>query len=313
MREIIARKAKEVFGSGYEVTSARRLLGGAQKHVWLAECGNGFKFAAYRWDSSTSCFGEDFGGPFCSNSAELFELNNRQMTEGGVLTPKLYHMDRSRALGDFELALVEYIDGFDMDHIMEKEPGRLDKALGSLRESIERLHAMKSPRMGQLGRLMGEDADPVQLELEDMGGNASWLQENDPEYAPLYAKAIKRAKAIAGELPRRGEYTFIHRELGPNHVIVDRDSRAYLIDIEGAGYADVEEEDSFLKFRFNGLLTGLSEDQGRMGFYHIGHCLGNLRGAVELREKGYYDMDDVNGMIRFFYSQLLALEEGDAE
>jgi len=58
-------------------------------------------------------------------------------------------------------------------------------------------------------------------------------------------------------------------------------------------------------FRFNGLLTGLpdEEDEARMDFYHIGHCFGNLRGAVELRQKGYYDMDDANGMINFFYSQ----------
>ncbi len=304
MREMLSQKAKEVFGSGYKVTTVERLLGGAQKHVWLAECADGFKFAAYQWDRANSYFGEDFSGPFCSNSAELFELNNRLMAENGVLTPKLYHMDESHSLGDYELALVEYIDGPDMDHIMEREPGRLRGALESLHESIERLHSLKSPRMGQLGRLMGEDSDPVELELEDMGGNAIWLQENDPECAHLYSKALERAKSIASGLERRGEYTFIHRELGPNHVIVDRENRAYLIDIEGAGYGDVEEEDSFLKFRFDGLVTGLSEDRERMGFYHIGHCLGNLRGAVELKMKGYYDMDDVNGMIRFFHSQL---------
>ena len=164
MKEILSERAKEVFGSGCEVVSVERLLGGAQKHVWLAVCADGFKFAAYQWDSSKTYFGEDFSGPFCSSSAELFELNNRQMTESGVLTPKLYNMDRSRTLGDYELALVEYIDGADMDHIMEKEPERLDRALGSLRESIERLHSMKSPRMGQLGRLMGPEADPVELE-----------------------------------------------------------------------------------------------------------------------------------------------------
>ena len=28
-----------------------------------------------------------------------------------------------------------------------------------------------------------------------------------------------------------------------------------------------------------------------MYFYYIGHCLGNLRGAVELKQKGYYDME----------------------
>ena len=258
MREIIARKAKEVFGSSYEVVSIRRLLGGAQKHVWLAGCANGFEFVTYQWEKAATYFQEETG-PFCSSSAELFEFNNAQMSKSGVLTPELYHMDRSRALGEFELALVEYIDGEDMDHIMEKEPDRLTGALQSLRESIDILHSIKSPVMGQLGRLMGEDADPVKLELEEMRRAAGWLEENDPEYGGLYARALERAENIAEGLSGRGEYTFIHRELGPNHVIVDRDNRAYLIDIEGAGYSDVEQENSFLKFRFNGLLTGLRD------------------------------------------------------
>ena len=61
--------------------------------------------------------------------------------------------------------------------------------------------------------------------------------------------------------------------------------------------------------RFNKRLKKLSDiiDEQRMYFYYIGHCLGNLRGAVELKQKGYYDMDDVNGMIDFFHKQVANL------
>lgn len=305
MKEFISRKAKEVFGNGYEVAGVERLLGGAQKHTWLARCTNGFRFVAYQWDRSTTYFQEDGDKAFCSNSAELFELNNRQMAESGVLTPKLYHMDRSRSQGDFEFAFVEYIDGVDMDHIMEKEPQRLPGVLRSLRESVEILHSIKSPVIGQLGRLMDKEASPADFELAGIREAARYLLENDPEYERLYVRAQEQAEGLARNFDRRGEYTFIHSELGPNHVMVDRDGQAYLIDIEGARYFDLEQENSFIKFRFNGLLTGLAdrEDEERMCFYHIGHCFGNLRGAVELRQKGYYNMDDVNGMIDFFHSQ----------
>lgn len=33
--------------------------------------------------------------------------------------------------------------------------------------------------------------------------------------------------------------------------------------------------------------------------------MGNLRGTVEMKQKGYYDMDDVNGMIEFFHKQVV--------
>lgn len=307
MKEFFTQRAKEVFGSSYEIVRLEQLLGGAQKRTWLAECGDGFRFVAYQWDKSAAWF-QEAGGPFCSNSPELFARNNAQMARAGVLTPKLYYMDGTRSQAPFAYAFVEYIDGPDMDFIMEKGAERLPRALDSLRESIGLLHAMKSPVIGQLGCLLGEEADPIKLELAEMEAASLWLRENDPEYAPLYLRVQKRAEDLARGLGRRGEYSFIHSELGPNHVIVDREDRAWLIDIEGARYFDPELENSFLRFRFNGLLTGLpdEEDPARMAFYHIGHCFGNLRGAVELRQKGYYDMDDVNGMIRFFHAQFEA-------
>ena len=64
----------------------------------------------------------------------------------------------------------------------------------------------------------------------------------------------------------------------------------------------MEEAISFLNIRFGSLLENLEMDldSDRMEFYHIGHCLNNLSGAIQLKLKDYYDMDDVNGMIQHF-------------
>lgn len=80
-------------------------------------------------------------------------------------------------------------------------------------------------------------------------------------------------------------------------------------DIEGAKFYDVEEELSFLEIRFDEMLkrTENIADKQRRYFYHIGHCLGNLQGAVELKQKDYYDMDELNGMIEFFHKQVAEL------
>lgn len=243
MKELMSKQTTDVFGKEYELESVGRILGGAQKYTYLAKCTNGFKFVIYQWDKSTTYFEKnDESCIFYSNSANLFQNNNELMIEQGVLTPKLFYMNKSRCECDCEYAFVEYINGHDADYIMEKEPGRLDEVLESLSNSIDRLHSIKNDVMGQLGA---------------------------------------------------------------NHVIVDKDNNAYLIDIEGAKFYDVEEELSFLDMRFNKRL-GKEDivDEQRMYFYYIGHCLGSLHGAVELKQKGYYDIDNVNGMIEFFHKQM---------
>lgn len=308
MIELMAQKAKEVFGSEYALVSMERLLGGAQKHTYLAKCSNGFQFVVYQWDKHTTYFERNENEIFCSSSAVLFEKNHEFMKAHDVLTPALFYMDRSRTETDCEYACVEYIDGADMDFIAANEPGRMADVIKSLTANINRLHSIKSASAGQVGNMQDKQFDVIAHELEDIHQNCVYLQEHDREYAELYIRAESKAIEIAKGLKKREEYTFIHSELGPNHVMVDCNNNAYLIDIEGARYYDVEEENSFLRFRFNNQLTGLNDhvDEKRMAFYHIGHCFGHLRGSTELKQKDYYDMDDVSGMIAFFQKQFEA-------
>lgn len=310
MKAYMSSKVKIVFGEEYELASMERILGGAQKHTYLAKCTNGFEFIIYQWGSETTYL-ENFGenSVFCSSSAKLFQSNNELMRTHGVLTPKLFYMDRTRSECDYDYAFVEYICGHDMDYIIEKEPHRLQKVLESLRVSINKLHSIKSEVPGQIDRMQEMDFDLISFELEQLRQNSDYLKEHDKEYFDYYVQVETKATECANQLKNREEYTFIHGELGPNHVIVDKDDNAYLIDIEGAKFYDVEEELSFLDIRFDKMLGTIDDaaDEQRMYFYHLGHCLGNLQGAVELKQQGYYDMDDVNGMIEFFHGQIVEI------
>lgn len=310
MKEFMSKKATQIFGKEYEIELIERILGGAQKYTYLAKCTNGFKFVIYQWDKSTTYFkNSDEHVVFSSNSADLFQRNNELMSNQGVLTPKLFYIDMSRRECDYEYAFVEYINGNDIDYIMKNEPERLDKVLESLNNSIDRLHSIKNRCVGQKGHMQGADFNIIAYELNDIHQNSIYLQKNDSQYAELYVQAEANAIECAQKLQGRDEYTFIHGELGPNHVIVDKNNNAYLIDIEGAKFYDVEEELSFLDIRFNKMLekSDGSIDEQRKYFYYIRHCFGNLRGAVELKQNGYYDMNDVNGMIEFFHKQIIEL------
>lgn len=305
MELFFSNKAKEVFGSEYEVISLERLLGGAQKHTWLAKCKNGFAFVIYQWGKNTSYFNTE-NDIFQSNSAELFKLNNQFMTQNGILTPKLYHIDLTQNEQSYEYAFVEYIDGYDIDTILYKHPKRAKSALSSLTESINRMHSLHSHLPGQLEHLLSSDFDYTSFTLNCILKDIEYLKENDLEYSSYYSAIEKLACEIQLKIEPRKFYSYIHFELGPNHVMVDKSNNAYVIDIEGARFCDVEEENSLLEIRFgkNMIKTNDNNDPLRMQFYHIGHCIGFLKGAVELSKTDYYDMDDVNGMIGFYHNQI---------
>ncbi|MGL5675412.1 MAG: aminoglycoside phosphotransferase family protein [Cellulosilyticaceae bacterium] len=310
MKEFIQQKIKKVFGEEYVITSLERLLGGAQKYVYLAKCENGFSFILYQWSEETTYFEYDSEKTvFRSSSATLFEENNRMMIEKGVLTPKLYFMDRSRKVQSYDYAFVEYIEGIDMDELIAKEQDRLPAVLVSLASNIHKLHQIKSTKVGQADRLQDEQFDIVAFSLDNLMEDCQYLIDNDEAHKELYVRAKEQVTRLSKKLPKRSVYTFIHGELGPNHVIVDKQNNAYLIDIESAKYCDIEEESSFIQMRFNNRLKEIEDevDADRMLFYRIGHYFGNLRGAIELKQKNYYDMDAVNEMISFFHHQFAEL------
>ncbi len=216
VQQFMALKTKEFFGNSFILNRLTRILGGAQKHTYLAEAENGFHFIIYIWDKSTSYFTySEKEDVFYSSSAQLFELNNNLMIQHSVLTPKLYYMDRSKREKNYEYAFAEYIDGIDMEGIMSQHSEHLPKALDSLKSSIANLHSIKSGYAGQLNHMQTAEFDIIRF------GNL---------------------------------FEYLEKELDPK----------------------------------------------RMEFYHICHCLGNLSGATQLKLKGYYDMDGVNGMIEYF-------------
>ena len=176
MEKFLQNKIKQVFGDKYELIKMEPLLGGAQKHTFLAECTNGFSFVIYKWCEDATYFTYDSEeAVFRSSSAILFEENNKIMIQNGVLTPKMYFIDRTRDEQNYDYAFVEYIDGLDMDNITSKYPERLPKVIKSLTNNINRLHKIKSKRVGQVGRMQDEEFDILRFSLENLFEDIDYL------------------------------------------------------------------------------------------------------------------------------------------
>jgi len=300
----LQRVVGDIFGDEYIIQNSERLLGGAQKHVYKVQCKNNFAFVLYIWNKDTTYFEDSDACGFTSNSAELFEANSTFMTDNEINTPKLYFMDRTKKEHDFEYAIVEYIDGADLDFITAEQPDRLKPALESLNNSIKKMNGIKRPQVGTVINPIVEPFSCLNYVLDGAQKNIEYLITN---FAPavdmqerineclslLYESSVEEEDDTNG-------YSFIHYELGPNHVIVSNENIAYLIDIEGAKFFDLEYEHSFLKFRFDEnykYLINYDVSDSKMEYYAFCHHLGVLAGAHELSMKDFYDMDEVNGMI----------------
>ena len=300
-----------IFGDEYFVQNSERLLGGAQKHVYKVQCTNNFTFVLYIWHKDTTYFedSDDYG--FTSNSAELFEVNSTFMIDNGINTPKLYFMDRTKKEHDFEYAIVEYIDGADLDFIAAEQPDRLKPALESLNSSIKKMHSIIRSQAGTVNNPLVEPFSCLNYVLDGAQKNIEYLITN---FAPAenIQERINECLSLLYESSIDDEddtngYSFIHYELGPNHVIVSNKNIAYLIDIEGAKFFDLEYEHSWLKFRFDENYKHLANDDSsdsKMEYYMFCHHLGVLAGAHELSMKDFYDMDEVNGMIYWNFEQV---------
>ena len=311
MERKIVEKAKQCFGKVRTLKDIERLLGGAQKHTYLATLDNGFKFVVYEWNKSTNYFDGSENkndNVFLTSSGLMFKLNNELMIQNGVKTPQLYYIDST--LEDPTYAFVEYIDGVDLDYIIGNQPERLNNALKLLKDDIDILHGIKSYEAGQLNKLLGENFNPIQYCYDVAIKNINYLIKVDSDNASVYFQLRVILENLMKNIEKRSDFKFIHSELGPNHVMVDKKNNVYIIDIEAARFFELEYEESFLKIRFNSNYKYLKSDnldENRMEFYHICHCVGNLAGAYELLYKNYYDKEVILGMINYFTKAIKAM------
>ncbi|MEV6399418.1 hypothetical protein AB0M39_32300 [Streptomyces sp. NPDC051907] len=108
----------------------------------------------------------------------------------------------------------------------------------------------------------------------------------------------------------RAEYGLIHGELGPDHVLVDADGRAVLIDIEQTMHFDVEWEHVFLRLRFGDRYAALAQsglDPQRLDLYLLAMRLSLVAGPLRLLDGDFPDRDFAQGIAEHNLQQALAL------
>ncbi|SET05938.1 phosphotransferase [Paenibacillus sp. NFR01] len=299
---------ERVFGQGYHPEEAKAVSGGAQKLVYQIRCSNGFRFMLYVWDMRLNYFREELEqeeapGPISGYGGKKFQTVNAYLRKLQVGTPELYHFEAGSRPEEADFAFVEYIDGKEASDFFQADPGIQDQVFGPLAEMLTRMHEQTCAEWGPLDEPPSRPATGCHWPmLTHACRQLEYLSAYRTEFRNHRQGFVHILKDYASKIVPRSSYSFIHAELGPNHVLVDERLRPWLIDIEGALFFDAEYEHSFMEFRFdnygpyfkNGRL-----DPVRMAFYKLYHHISYSAGAHRLLQRGYPDAEAIKDILEY--------------
>jgi phosphotransferase family enzyme len=302
----LADAARAELGAGRRLISTERLRGGSKKGVYRLAFDDGRTVIGYAWHSSQDYWppaqqpAPDPADPFApATGSELFENCHALLGRLGVRTPGVYLLDRSRTASPADIALVEDVTGGTLESELEAAPAGPHPALIPLRAALQRMHEHSGPRPAKAGvpGPAGSPADSRACEqivrdraLTDLAEAARRV----PRLAAAHDQLAAASRELAAAVRPRAQYALIHGELGPDHVLLDRQGQPVLIDIEGLMYFDVEWEHVFLELRFGASYRWLRRgglDEARLRLYRLAMYLSLVAGPLRLLDGDFPDRD----------------------
>ncbi|GAA1956494.1 phosphotransferase family protein [Kitasatospora viridis] len=302
LRGPLARAVTDALGGG--LLDVRRLRGGSKKGVLRLELAGGESVIAYLWSAA-----EDHWPQADRDAAErdplghasgldLFEAAHRRLDSLGVRTPRLLHADRSHRRLPADLALVEDLPRGSLELMLDQEPERAEPVVDRLAGTLAALHADTAPAMGKVGAVErlgqggreGGQRGCEHVVLERALADLAEAAGREPRLAAVRPRLEELLRERAAAVRPRSRFRLIHGELGPDHVLVDREDRPALIDIEGLMYFDVEWEHVFLRIRFHerhDRLATVELDPARLALYRPAMRLSLVAGPLRLLDGAF--------------------------
>jgi hypothetical protein len=297
--------ARAAVGGGRRLAGVSRLAGGSKKGAYRLTFDGGFTAVAYLWAGNENYWpaaGGDPADPFSAASGlSLFEAAHRELEAAGVRTPRVYLIDRSSRHYPADAAVVEDVSGGNLKTVLDRDPKAAAFPLRQLAEALAAMHSRQSCRYGKValvragGTASGSSCE--QVVVDRARANLAEAARRDPRIGAVESRLESVLDELASQVRPRREYRLIHGELGPEHLLLDRDGTPVVIDIEGLMFFDVEWEHVFLKIRFGEqyqLLQRAGLDERRMALYTLALCLSLVAGPLRLLDGDFPGRD---GMI----------------
>ncbi|GFN34148.1 hypothetical protein PCURB6_44080 [Paenibacillus curdlanolyticus] len=230
-------------------------------------------------------------------------MNNHYLRQHGIQTPALYDLNNDRSRYPFDIALVEYIQGQKVKAYFQHEDIKVqDELFQRIGSMLSNMHAIQRDYYGNVGEDRSNDRPCYEAQRKHAEQALSYASEYMGDVRDNYSRLLDNLYELEAEIEPRSRNGFIHGELGPNHILINDKMQAYLIDIEGAGFYDLEHEHSFLELRFGEWYRYLSQDKldpNRMGFYRYCHHLSLMSGGLKLLHRHFPDQQFAKGLAEY--------------
>jgi hypothetical protein len=275
---------------------------------------------AYLWDDAENYWpaaegDDDLTDPFSPGlGLDLFRAAHARLNVLGVRVPAIRLVDRDGVHCPAGLVIVEDLPGENLEMLLARDPDAAAPVMARLAESLEAMRGHRAPAYGKVavvdggGTARGTSCEGVVLDraLRDLAEAAS----RDPRIAGAGDRLEERLLGLAAAVRPRAEYTVVHGELGPDHVLVDADGNPVVTDIEGLMYFDVEWEHVFLRIRLHDAyrplrVDGLDED--RLALYMLARRLSLTAGPLRLLDGDFPDRAFMAGIAEYNLQQALEL------
>ncbi len=292
---------RAAFGPGSRVVGVQRLRGGSKKGVYRLVLDDERTVACYIWSEQENYW--PAAGPRAdtdpfaeASGAGLFEASHAQLERLGVRTPRVYLLDRGRAVYPDEIALVEDVRGGTLEEWLPRGEPDTPRILGRLGDALAAMHGCRSRSVGKVEAVArGTTADRpcAQIVADRALGHLAEAASRVERIAAVRGR-IEGALAGLAAVPAREEHALIHGELGPDHVLIDGPGEPVLIDIEGVMFFDVEWEHAFLELRFAEHYRSLRPgpdglDEPRLRLYRLAMYLSLVAGPLRLLDGDFPD------------------------
>ncbi|GLV53876.1 aminoglycoside phosphotransferase [Dictyobacter sp. S3.2.2.5] len=300
------------FGSARRLDTVERLRGGSKKGVYRLTFDDASTAILYVWNEEENYWPAAHGDqemdkfdPLSSASgSDLFEASHAQLNAIGVRTPRVYFLDRSRRHIADDVAVVEDVRGGTLEALLHRDPQGAEPSLKRLGAALQVMRQQRGKCPGKVA-LVEHPGDPqpqrsceqilLNRALRDLAESASRVER----IAQVRARLDEKIHALASAVCPRHEYSLIHGELGPDHVLVDERGDPVMIDIEGTMFFDVEWEHVFLQLRFGEYYRYLCVndlDEQRMQFYALAMYLSLVAGPLRLLDGDFPEREIMMGI-----------------
>lgn len=303
----LAGVMRAAFAGRRQIRSVDRLRGGSKKGVYRLTFDDASTAVSYIWDPAENYWparaGDDAApgpssmagggaGSVADPSAEasgagLFEASHALLGRLGVRTPRVYLLDRTRASFPADVAVVEDVTGPTLEALLAADPRRAQPAMAELAGFLRAMRQHREPSVGKISEAAGPapagtcEQAVLDRALRDLSEAAARLAR----VAAVRDELADLTRGLAAAVQPRADYSVVHGELGPDHVLIDEGGGPVLIDIEGLMFFDAEWEHAFLRLRFGEHYPALRAgdlDGRRLRFYALALDLSLIAGPLRL-------------------------------